>query len=104
MKDVHEEYLMASATTTESPFKGTATHYSMNTGITLVEDAGWRYLSPVDGCPPPRGSHESPSYVPGSSTAGWPRSLDDVSPSRSRVGDGPDEAAQLACDGDGGHL
>jgi len=52
MKDVHEEFLMASATTTESPFKGTATHYSMNTGVTLVEDAGWRYLEPVEGCPP----------------------------------------------------
>jgi uncharacterized protein (DUF427 family) len=52
IKDIHEEYLMASTTRTESPFKGTATHYSLNTGITLVEDAGWRYLSPVEGCPP----------------------------------------------------
>ncbi|MDB6085502.1 MAG: hypothetical protein JWN43_3383 [Gammaproteobacteria bacterium] len=52
MKDVHEEYLMASVTRTESPFKGTATHYSLNTGITLVEDAGWRYVDPVEGCPP----------------------------------------------------
>lgn len=52
MKDVHEEFLMASATRTESPFKGTATHYSVNTGVTLVEDAGWRYLDPVKGCPP----------------------------------------------------
>ena len=52
IKNVREEFLMASATTTESPFKGTATHYSMNTGVTLVEDAGWRYLEPVQGCPP----------------------------------------------------
>jgi uncharacterized protein (DUF427 family) len=52
MKDVREEFLMASATKTESPFKGTATHYSVNTGVTLVEDAGWRYLEPVKGCPP----------------------------------------------------
>ena len=43
---------MPSTTTTESPFKGTATHYSINTGVTLVEDAGWRYLEPVKGCPP----------------------------------------------------
>lgn len=50
--DVREEFLMASTTTTESPFKGTATHYSLNTGITLVEDASWRYLKPVAGCPP----------------------------------------------------
>ena len=52
MKDVREEFLMASATRTESPFKGVATHYSLNTGVTLVEDAGWRYLEPVEGCPP----------------------------------------------------
>jgi uncharacterized protein (DUF427 family) len=52
VKDVREEFLMVSATTTESPFKGTATHYSINTGVTLVEDAGWRYLEPVKGCPP----------------------------------------------------
>jgi uncharacterized protein (DUF427 family) len=52
IRDVREEFLMASATRTESPFKGTATHYSVNTGVTLVEDAGWRYLEPVEGCPP----------------------------------------------------
>jgi uncharacterized protein (DUF427 family) len=52
IKDVGEEFLMLSSTKTESPFKGTATHYSLNTGITLVEDAGWRYLDPVEGCPP----------------------------------------------------
>lgn len=51
MKDVREEFLMISSTRTESPFKGVATHYSLNTGITLVEDAGWRYLDPVEGCP-----------------------------------------------------
>ena len=52
IKDVREEFLMPSEITTESPFKGTATHYSMNTGVTLVEDVGWRYLEPVQGCPP----------------------------------------------------
>jgi uncharacterized protein (DUF427 family) len=52
IKDVGEEFLMLSSTKTESPFKGTATHYSLNTGITLVEDAGWRYLDPIEGCPP----------------------------------------------------
>lgn len=52
IKDVGEEFLMLSSTKAESPFKGTATHYSLNTGITLVEDAGWRYLDPVEGCPP----------------------------------------------------
>jgi uncharacterized protein (DUF427 family) len=52
IKDVGEEFLMLSSTKTESPFKGTATHYSLNTGITLVEDAGWRYLDPIEDCPP----------------------------------------------------
>ena len=52
MKDVKQEFLMASATRTECPYKGVATHYSLNTGVTLVEDAGWRYLNPVPGCPP----------------------------------------------------
>ncbi|MFA6156927.1 DUF427 domain-containing protein, partial [Mesorhizobium sp.] len=51
MSDVREEFLLPSATTTESPFKGVATHYSLNTGITLVEDAAWRYLDPVKGSP-----------------------------------------------------
>ena len=49
--DVREEFLLPSTTTTESPFKGVATHYSLNTGITLVEDAAWRYLDPVKGSP-----------------------------------------------------
>ena len=52
MKDVRQDFLMVSSTKTESPFKGTATHYSLNTGLTLVEDAGWRYLQPAAGCPP----------------------------------------------------
>jgi uncharacterized protein (DUF427 family) len=52
LKDVREEFLMSSKTTTESPFKGVATHYSLNTGVTLVEDAAWRYLDPAPGCPP----------------------------------------------------
>ncbi|MBN9272286.1 MAG: DUF427 domain-containing protein, partial [Mesorhizobium sp.] len=52
MSDVREEFLLPSRTTTEDPFKGVATHYSLNTGITLVEDGAWRYLDPVKGCPP----------------------------------------------------
>jgi len=52
IKDVQQSFLMPSVTRTESPFKGVATHYSLNTGITLVEDVGWRYLEPIAGCPP----------------------------------------------------
>lgn len=50
--DVREDFLLPSDTVTESPFKGVATHYSINTGVTLVEDGVWQYKSPVKGCPP----------------------------------------------------
>ena len=52
IEDVDDAMLMPSATRTDSPFKGTAAHYSLNTGITLVEDAGWRYREPPSECPP----------------------------------------------------
>jgi uncharacterized protein (DUF427 family) len=52
IKDVDESFLMPSTTKTECPYKGTASHYSLNTGVTLVQDAGWRYLEPIKGCPP----------------------------------------------------
>jgi uncharacterized protein (DUF427 family) len=52
MKDVDEAFLLPSTTRTECSFKGVATHYSLNTGMALVEDAGWRYLEPAKGCPP----------------------------------------------------
>jgi len=52
IRDVEESFLMPSTTKTECPYKGTASHYSLNTGITLVQDAGWRYLEPIKGCPP----------------------------------------------------
>ena len=52
IKDVEESFLMPSTTRTECPYKGAASHYSLNTGVTLVQDAGWRYLEPVKGCPP----------------------------------------------------
>jgi len=52
IRDVDESFLMPSTTKTECPYKGTASHYSLNTGVTLVQDAGWRYLEPIKGCPP----------------------------------------------------
>ena len=52
IRDVDESFLMPSTTKTECPYKGTASHYSLNTGVTLVQDAGWRYLEPIQGCPP----------------------------------------------------
>ena len=52
IKDVDESFLMPSTTRTECPYKGVASHYSLNTGVTLVQDAGWRYLEPVKSCPP----------------------------------------------------
>jgi uncharacterized protein (DUF427 family) len=52
LADVREDFLLPSSTKTESPFKGVATHYSLNTGVTLVEDGAWRYENPVTNCPP----------------------------------------------------
>ena len=52
IRDVDESFLMPSTTKTECPYKGTASHYSLNTGVTLVQDAAWRYLEPIKGCPP----------------------------------------------------
>ena len=77
IKDVREEFLMASATRTESPFKGTAAHYSVNTGVTLVEDAGWRYLEPVEGCPPIADGGKILSYIARASRIKRPRSRSD---------------------------
>ena len=50
--DVRADYLSESLITTTSPFKGVATHYTLNTGSACVEDACWRYLHPAPGCPP----------------------------------------------------
>lgn len=52
LADVRQDFLLPSDTVTESPFKGTATHYSINTGVTLVEDGAWHYKNPAPGCPP----------------------------------------------------
>ncbi|SRR5258706_6309427 len=46
--DVRVEKLERSGTTTECPFKGTASYYSLNLGPKQLKDALWTYEDPYD--------------------------------------------------------
>jgi uncharacterized protein (DUF427 family) len=46
--DVRMDKLERSNTTTECPFKGTASYYSLNLGERRLEDAVWTYENPYD--------------------------------------------------------
>ncbi|BEP47041.1 MULTISPECIES: DUF427 domain-containing protein [Variovorax] len=46
--DVRTDKLKRSQTTTECPFKGTASYYSLNVGERQLDDAIWSYEAPYD--------------------------------------------------------
>ncbi|CAN7210687.1 DUF427 domain-containing protein [Variovorax paradoxus] len=46
--DVRTDKLERSQTTTECPFKGTASYYSLNVGERQLDDAIWSYEDPYD--------------------------------------------------------
>ena len=46
-EDVHEKVLVASEKTTQCPYKGTASYYSVEAGGERVEDLVWYYPEPI---------------------------------------------------------
>jgi len=51
IEDVRTELLVASSKVVISDLKGAATYYSITVGGKTVDDAAWRYLDPLPGCP-----------------------------------------------------
>ena len=48
LESVKKEFLNKSSTTTDCPWKGTASYYSLNVNGKLNEDAAWFYPNPKD--------------------------------------------------------
>jgi uncharacterized protein (DUF427 family) len=48
-EDIAMAFLEPSATVTHCPWKGDATHYSLQTKSVLVPDVAWSYEAPVEG-------------------------------------------------------
>lgn len=51
LADVDQDLLEPSATTTQCPYKGVATYYSVRVGEELVTDLAWRYPFPIPELP-----------------------------------------------------
>jgi uncharacterized protein (DUF427 family) len=51
VEDVRTDLLTRSNTTVASPFKGSASYFSIDVEGRTVEDAAWRYLEPPSSCP-----------------------------------------------------
>lgn len=50
-EDVRMEFLEPSEKTSDCPYKGTASYYSVRVGGTLYEDVVWTYPDPIPECP-----------------------------------------------------
>ena len=55
--DVRTDLLVATAYTTTSPYKGTASYWHLDTGSRVARFAVWRYLQPKDGSPDTSGHY-----------------------------------------------
>jgi uncharacterized protein (DUF427 family) len=49
--DIRSDLLVPSAHSSECPFKGTASYWSLRVGDRIVENAVWGYENPIDGAP-----------------------------------------------------
>jgi uncharacterized protein (DUF427 family) len=52
MEDVRTDLLEESDHTTQCPFKGDASYWSVKAGDRVAENAVWGYPEPIDSCPP----------------------------------------------------
>jgi len=55
LRDVNQQILLESKTTSYCPFKGKASYWSIQTGDTNITDAAWEYKNPYDECLPLKG-------------------------------------------------
>jgi uncharacterized protein (DUF427 family) len=54
-EDIRRDLLQRTPTSTQCPYKGTASYYSVRVGDTVHSDIAWTYLEPIPECPRIRG-------------------------------------------------